>query len=77
MALDALTHINESIQSKEPLTASHVKWVITVPAIWDDAAKQIMRTAAEKAELPPCMLPFPHPYSFSIYNIATSSFCPF
>ena len=24
----------------------HVKWVITVPAIWDDGAKQIMREAA-------------------------------
>lgn len=25
-----------------------VRWVITVPAIWDDSAKQFMREAAEK-----------------------------
>jgi hypothetical protein len=25
-----------------------IQWVLTVPAIWDDAAKQFMREAAEK-----------------------------
>lgn len=25
-----------------------VKWVLTVPAIWDDAAKQFMREAADQ-----------------------------
>jgi hypothetical protein len=25
-----------------------VKWIITVPAIWSDAAKQFMREAAEQ-----------------------------
>ncbi|KAJ8298343.1 hypothetical protein KUTeg_024874 [Tegillarca granosa] len=28
-----------------------VTWVLTVPAIWNDAAKQFMREAAEKAEI--------------------------
>lgn len=25
-----------------------IRWVITVPAIWDDSAKQFIREAAEK-----------------------------
>ncbi|XP_062596268.1 heat shock 70 kDa protein 12B-like, partial [Saccostrea cucullata] len=29
-----------------------ILWVLTVPAIWDDAAKQFMRTAATEAGLP-------------------------
>ncbi|XP_052279264.1 heat shock 70 kDa protein 12B-like isoform X2 [Dreissena polymorpha] len=28
---------------------NEIRWVLTVPAIWDDAAKQFMREAAEKA----------------------------
>ncbi|XP_052806244.1 heat shock 70 kDa protein 12A-like [Mya arenaria] len=31
---------------------SDVRWVVTVPAIWSDAAKQMMREAAEMAGLP-------------------------
>ncbi|KAH3830275.1 heat shock 70 kDa protein 12A-like [Dreissena polymorpha] len=31
------------------VTDADVHWVLTVPAIWDDAAKQFMREAAEKA----------------------------
>jgi molecular chaperone DnaK (HSP70) len=30
---------------------SHIRWVITVPAIWSDAAKQFMREAAFRAGL--------------------------
>ncbi|XP_063416421.1 heat shock 70 kDa protein 12A-like [Mytilus trossulus] len=30
---------------------SEVQWVITVPAIWTDAAKQFMREAAQKADI--------------------------
>ncbi|XP_071125381.1 uncharacterized protein [Mytilus edulis] len=30
----------------------NISWVITVPAIWTDAAKQFMREAAEKASIP-------------------------
>ncbi|XP_065885763.1 heat shock 70 kDa protein 12A-like isoform X2 [Dysidea avara] len=29
-----------------------IQWIVTVPAIWSDAAKEIMRKAAEKVELP-------------------------
>ncbi|KAL3881740.1 hypothetical protein ACJMK2_028136 [Sinanodonta woodiana] len=29
-----------------------IQWVLTVPAIWDDAAKQFMRLAANKAGIP-------------------------
>lgn len=29
-----------------PLNVSDVHWVLTVPAIWNDAAKQFMREAA-------------------------------
>lgn len=28
-----------------------IKWVLTVPAIWDDAAKQFMREAAEMVRM--------------------------
>ena len=30
------------------LSDREIKWVLTVPAIWGDAAKQFMRIAAEK-----------------------------
>ncbi|XP_060588445.1 heat shock 70 kDa protein 12A-like [Ruditapes philippinarum] len=32
--------------------ASDIQWVLTVPAIWNDAAKQFMREAARKATIP-------------------------
>jgi molecular chaperone DnaK (HSP70) len=30
------------------VSPDNVKWIITVPAIWSDAAKQFMREAAEQ-----------------------------
>ncbi|XP_071141784.1 heat shock 70 kDa protein 12B-like [Mytilus edulis] len=30
-----------------------IQWVLTIPAIWTDAAKQFMRECAEKASIPP------------------------
>ena len=30
------------------ISSETVRWVLTVPAIWNDAAKQFMREAAEK-----------------------------
>ena len=30
------------------IVEADIRWVLTVPAIWDDAAKQFMREAAEK-----------------------------
>ena len=32
------------------LSEHEIKWVLTVPAIWGDAAKQFMRTAAEQVD---------------------------
>nr|XP_034301188.1 heat shock 70 kDa protein 12A-like [Crassostrea gigas] len=29
-----------------------IQWILTVPAIWDESAKQFMRKAAEQAEIP-------------------------
>jgi len=28
-----------------------IQWIVTVPAIWSDAAKEIMRKAAEKVKI--------------------------
>ncbi|KAH3833639.1 gamma-aminobutyric acid receptor subunit alpha-6-like isoform X2 [Dreissena polymorpha] len=33
------------------LKEDHIHWVLTVPAVWNDSAKQFMRLAAEKAEI--------------------------
>jgi len=40
----AVTEISE--QSATPLSNDDIRWVITVPAIWTAAAKQLMRQAA-------------------------------
>ncbi|ELU17209.1 hypothetical protein CAPTEDRAFT_210496 [Capitella teleta] len=37
----------------EPVDLEKIRWVITVPAIWSDAAKQFMREAAAKAGMRP------------------------
>ncbi|XP_033726267.1 heat shock 70 kDa protein 12A-like [Pecten maximus] len=34
------------------ISESEIRWVLTVPAIWSDSAKQMMREAAEKAKIP-------------------------
>jgi molecular chaperone DnaK (HSP70) len=44
-----LEEINRS--TTMPLPAERIRWIMTVPAIWDNAAKQIMFEAAEKAGL--------------------------
>jgi len=36
-----------------PIEASKVRWVVTVPAIWDHAARQAMTKAAERAGIDP------------------------
>lgn len=41
-----LEHLEERALGRVSWT--DIQWVITVPAIWDDAAKQFMREAAEK-----------------------------
>ena len=37
---------------KGGLTMNDIRWVLTVPAIWSDGAKQFMREAAEKVIVP-------------------------
>jgi len=39
-------------QSDTPLSSDDVRWVVTVPAIWTAAAKQLMRQAAYDVMLP-------------------------
>lgn len=33
------------------LTFQEIRWVLTIPAIWTDAAKQFMRECAEKVTI--------------------------
>ena len=41
-----LSAINESLVGGRAITTEDVQWVITVPAIWRQSAKQFMRYAA-------------------------------
>ena len=44
-------HFLENIKNRNArsnVTVDRVRWVLTVPAIWNDAAKQFMRESAEK-----------------------------
>ncbi|KAL3878564.1 hypothetical protein ACJMK2_030901 [Sinanodonta woodiana] len=45
MCMESNSYRNSALQ------ISDIRWVLTVPAIWNDAAKQFMREAAEKAGL--------------------------
>lgn len=42
---DMVTTMTQSVMG---VTKKDVHWVLTVPAIWNDVAKQFMREAAEK-----------------------------
>lgn len=42
-----LKELNEE-DYENAVEADNIRWVLTVPAIWDDTAKQFMRIAAEK-----------------------------
>lgn len=46
-----LQAINESLLGGPPITTEDVQWVITVPAIWRQSAKQFMRFAATEVSL--------------------------
>jgi len=56
----ALRHFSEqalreiSDQSATALSPDDVRWVVTVPAIWTAAAKQLMRQAAYDVSLSVC-----------------------
>ncbi|XP_021360116.1 heat shock 70 kDa protein 12A-like [Mizuhopecten yessoensis] len=42
-------HFHEMLQERSIFEEEDIQWVLTVPAIWNDAAKQFMRKAAVKA----------------------------
>jgi molecular chaperone DnaK (HSP70) len=46
---DVLDTLNNQVDSR--IYVSDIHWVLTVPAIWNDAAKQFMREAAQKVLL--------------------------
>ena len=57
--LPAITVFSKALQHMKEITLDYldkqiqhyrrsILWILTVPAIWSPAAKQIMRTAAEK-----------------------------
>ena len=44
-------HLIKNINNRHAgnkITVDKVRWVLTVPAIWDNSAKQFMRECAEK-----------------------------
>lgn len=43
-------HLLEGLkeQNDDDIAKENIRWVLTVPAIWDDSAKQFMRDAAEQ-----------------------------
>ncbi|KAK3611842.1 hypothetical protein CHS0354_040516 [Potamilus streckersoni] len=47
---DILVDIGKKMM--DVLDESHIRWVLTVPAIWDETAKQFMREAATEAGIP-------------------------
>ena len=52
-------HFLENIKNRNArstVTVHTVRWVLTVPAIWNDAAKQFMRESAEKVIIPISLL---------------------
>ncbi|KAL3831480.1 hypothetical protein ACJMK2_023221 [Sinanodonta woodiana] len=47
------THLWKSLCEKIPgIKDTDIHWIITVPAIWDDGAKQFMREACQEAGIP-------------------------
>ncbi|XP_045179901.2 heat shock 70 kDa protein 12B-like [Mercenaria mercenaria] len=51
---DEANSVEEGAQAERSsaVEGHDIRWVLTVPAIWDDAAKQFMREAAEEAGIP-------------------------
>ncbi|XP_045173653.1 heat shock 70 kDa protein 12B-like isoform X2 [Mercenaria mercenaria] len=47
---NVLDTLNKQVDNS--LEVDEIHWVLTVPAIWNDAAKQFMREAAQKAGIP-------------------------
>ena len=45
-----LLEVSEKRITRDELMEEDIHWVLTVPAIWNDSAKQFMREAAESKE---------------------------
>ena len=44
-------HLMKTLNNRDKIVRPNdIQWVLTVPAIWNDAAKQFMREAAEKVK---------------------------
>ncbi|XP_062591035.1 heat shock 70 kDa protein 12A-like [Saccostrea cucullata] len=58
MSIEALKdHLMDTLKTQGlTLEPNEIRWVLTVPAIWSDPAKQFMREAAKMAGLPDRML---------------------
>lgn len=50
LSIEALvSHLTQTLQKRGTgVKNDEVRWVLTVPAIWTDTAKQFMRTSAEE-----------------------------
>ncbi|XP_069112501.1 heat shock 70 kDa protein 12A-like [Argopecten irradians] len=47
------SHLMKTLENQSTgINPNEIQWVLTVPAIWSDAAKQFMRSAAEQAGIP-------------------------
>jgi len=65
-------HFWESVQrQKVGLRETDVRYVITIPAIWDDNAKQFMREAAIEVRANSLRMPT-YPFLFILYFLAAS-----
>ncbi|XP_061163998.1 heat shock 70 kDa protein 12B-like [Saccostrea echinata] len=64
------SHLLKELETKAEgcIRAEEIRWVLTVPAIWNDPAKQFMRDAAEKADIRgDCLTIALEPEAASIY----------
>jgi molecular chaperone DnaK (HSP70) len=52
--------LQRAVNTVSGIMEHDIQWVLTVPAIWDDAAKQFMREAATEASSNPACRTPPH-----------------
>lgn len=64
-------HALEAITRKTTVISSDVLWVLTIPAIWSEPAKQFMETAAEEVHV----IEKKNNCSFSFYIIEYAIHC--
>lgn len=52
-------HLMDMVERRpNPIKKNEIKWVLTVPAIWTDGAKQFMRKCAESVGITYKIVPF-------------------